>query len=234
MIMKCIIVEDQPPAQRIMKKYISDVDSLALIGTFTDALQALAFLKEEEVDLMFLDIHLPKMSGIEFLKTIPDPPRVILTTAFPEFALESYEYGVIDYLLKPFSFARFVQAVEKAVNLKSKNIDNVKPTDRNRDVFIKVGYEFIKVNTRDITHIKADGDYIEIYTRAKRYVAQDSLKKWTATLPPADFCRVHKSYIVNQEQILKISSNRIILNGDIEIPIGRSYKEAFEQKVLGR
>ncbi|MFT5167549.1 MAG: two-component SAPR family response regulator, partial [Saprospiraceae bacterium] len=111
--MNCIIIEDQPPAQRILKKYINDIGSLNLIATFSDALQAMEFLKTEEVDLVFLDIHLPKISGIDFLKTMTNPPNVILTTAFSEYALESYEFNVVDYLLKPFSFQRFVKAVSK-------------------------------------------------------------------------------------------------------------------------
>ncbi len=109
--MNCIIIEDQPPAQRILKKYIQDIGSLHLKATFSDAIQAMEFLKTEAVDLIFLDIHLPKISGIDFLKAMQNPPHVILTTAFPDYALESYEFNVVDYLLKPFSFQRFVKAV---------------------------------------------------------------------------------------------------------------------------
>jgi DNA-binding LytR/AlgR family response regulator len=112
-MMHCIIIEDQPPAQRVLKKFIADMGQMELLGTFTDALQALEFLKANRVDLIFLDIHLPKISGIDFLKTLQTRPHVILTTAFPDYALESYEYDVVDYLLKPFSFERFVQAVAK-------------------------------------------------------------------------------------------------------------------------
>ena len=142
--MNCIIIEDQPPAQRILKKYIEDLGTLKLKATFSNAIQAMDFLKTEEIDLIFLDIHLPKISGIDFLKSLSNPPSIILTTAFSEYALESYEFNVVDYLLKPFSFQRFVKAISK---MPTKNIGQVseKLENSKKEIFIKSGYEHIKV-----------------------------------------------------------------------------------------
>ena len=173
--MRCIIVEDQPPAQRILKKYIEDFGSLELVGTFGDAIQALEFLKMNKVDLMFLDIHLPKLSGIEFLKSLSSSPAVILTTAFPDFALESYDLAVVDYLLKPFSFSRFVKAVGKVRPLDTK-ISNEET--KNESIFIKSGYDHIRVNLDEILFIKADNDYTEITLKDKKYLSSESLKHW--------------------------------------------------------
>jgi len=233
-MMKCIIVEDQPPAQRILKKYIGYLGNLELVGTFTDPLQAMEFLKSEQVDLMFLDIHLPKISGIEFLKSMSLAPKVILTTAFSEFAIESYELSVVDYLLKPFSFARFVKAVNKVAEPNLQSLKSENPAIENTDLFIKVGYDFVKISTDQIDFVKADGDYTEIHSAGKRYVTQDTLKQWEEKLDREVFSRIHKSYIINRSKIQKISSNRVELGSDIVVPIGRAYKEAFEAKVLGK
>ncbi|MEX0362299.1 MAG: LytR/AlgR family response regulator transcription factor, partial [Allomuricauda sp.] len=146
--MKCIIIEDQPPAQRILKKFIEDVDALELKGVFSDALQAMEFLNTEPINLLFLDIHLPKISGLDFLKSLPNPPHVILTTAFSEYALESYDLNVVDYLLKPFSFQRFLKAVAKVPVVKATHVltsDKETSIASKSHIYIKSGYEHIKI-----------------------------------------------------------------------------------------
>lgn len=233
--MTCIIIEDQPPAQRILKKYIEDIGLLDLKGIFPDAIQAMAFLKTEPVDLLFLDIHLPKLSGIDFLKTTPNPPSVILTTAFSEYALESYEFNVVDYLLKPFSFQRFVKAVTKvserrrATNSGYQNTDSI-PTKT--EIYIKSGYEHIKVAIDDIYHITSDSDYTEIVTTYKKYVSSEPLRYWMETLPQDQFCRIHKSHIVNLKTIEKLVGNQVHLMKGQQLPIGRAYKENFLRQIL--
>jgi DNA-binding LytR/AlgR family response regulator len=233
-MMNCIIIEDQPPAQRILKKYIEDIGTLTLKGTFSDALQTMEFLKTEEVDLMFLDIHLPKISGIDFLKTIPNAPSVILTTAFPDYALESYEFSVVDYLLKPFSFQRFVKAVAKVPG-KSNSTNTVqpmedKPTYR-KELFIKSGYELVKILVADILYIKSEGDYTEIFLSEKKHLSSESLRFWEENLDQGQFFRVHKSYLINVAKIEKISGNQAYLKGKTVVPIGRTYKEEFLAKI---
>lgn len=227
--MKCIIIEDQPPAQRILKKYIEDYGTLELEEVFSDALQALEYLKTHSIDLIFLDIHLPKLSGIDFLKALHNPPSVILTTAFPDFALESYDLDVVDYLLKPFSFSRFVKAVGKVPNKPS----NVTPENHKEEsIFIKSGYEHIRVNLKDILFIKADNDYTEIVVKDKKYLSSGSLKYWLDTIGNQIMIRVHKSYIVNIDNIKKVSSTSIKVEHNNEIPIGRAYKEEVIKRLI--
>ena len=229
--MKCIIIEDQPPAQRILKKYIADIGNLELKGTFTNAIEALDFLRNNEVDLLFLDIHLPKISGLEFLKNLRNSPHVILTTAFPDYALESYELDVIDYLLKPFSFQRFVKAVSKLPGKSSTSSSDSQDSFRS-EIFIKSGYEHIKITLDDIVFIKSDQDYCELHTSNKKYLSPEPLRYWEKTLNPQCFTRVHKSYIINVTKIEKISGNQVFLMGDALIPIGRAYKEEFIREFI--
>lgn len=224
----CIIVEDQPPAQRILQKFIGDLGTLDLVGTFSNALEALSFLQTNTVDLIFLDIHLPKISGMDFLKTLKNPPQVILTTAFSEYALESYEYNVVDYLLKPFSFQRFVQAVNKSNAAQPEKITEIvqEQSQKSTSFFIKSGYDLIKVNAEDILYLKSDADYTEIITTTKTHLSSESLKYWLETLGKS-FCQVHKSYILNTQHLQKVSGNQVYLNNNTMIPIGRAYKNAF-------
>ncbi len=226
--MNCIIIEDQPPAQRILKKYITDIGTLNLKATFSNAIDAMEFLKSETVDLIFLDIHLPKISGIDFLKMQQNPPNVILTTAFDNYALESYEFSVADYLLKPFSFQRFVKAVAKIPKENTaQTIDNQRD-----DIFIKSGHELIKITLNDIILIQADANYTEIITKKKKYLSSEPLKHWTETLDNQQFTRVHKSYIINTAKIEKIVGNQLFLEGEKRVPIGRAYKEKFINKFI--
>jgi DNA-binding LytR/AlgR family response regulator len=234
-MMTCIIIEDQPPAQRILTKYIADTEDLALKATFPDALSALAFLETTAVDLIFLDMHLPKMSGFDFLKNLPQPPAVVLTTAFPDYALESYEFSVVDYLLKPFSLARFSTAVDK-VRAKLASVSHSSgPTLR--EVFVKSGYELVKVQVQDIFFIKSDADYTEMVLErplaeradstaspTKKLLSAEPLRYWEETLAVAGFVRTHKSYIVNTARIEKIAGNQIFLPWRLVVPVGRAYR----------
>lgn len=233
MLKTCIIIEDQPPAQRILQKYINDIGSLELKKTFNNAIEAIPFLQQNAIDLIFLDIHLPKISGIEFLKTLRSQSQVILTTAFSDYALESYEYNIVDYLLKPFSFQRFVQAITKATQNKqipTANNDDLLETSKNDSIFIKSGYDIFKINLEDIFYIKSDIDYTEVVTTNKTYLSSNSLKNWLQKINK-DFCQVHKSYIINTEKIIKVSGNRIFIKDQI-IPIGRAFKVFFQENYL--
>lgn len=232
--MNCIIIEDQLPAQRILTKYINDLGTLNLMGTFTDAIEAMDALKSLEIDLIFLDIHLPKLSGIDFLKTLNHPPQIILTTAFSEYALEGYELNIVDYLLKPFSFNRFIKAVNKVT--KSGKLIQLTPRPEQpalgKDIFFKSGYEHIKLEESQILYLKSDTEYTEIYVVGKKHLSSDSLKYWESNLNPIHFLRVHKSYLINTRKITKFSGNRIYLEGDIIIPLGRAYKSEFTKRFL--
>jgi DNA-binding LytR/AlgR family response regulator len=215
-MINCIIIEDQPPAQRVLKKYITDIGYLELKATFADALLAIN-------------------SGIEFLKVLKNKPNVILTTAFSDYALESYEYDVVDYLLKPFSFERFVQAVSKVPSKIKEGISTQISTEENQFpdmIFIKSGYEHIKIEVAAIRFIQSDADYTEIITSARKYVSQEPLRYWEEYLDSKKFVRIHKSYILNISKIQKIIGNQVQFEGNINLPIGRAYKEGFMKLVL--
>ena len=235
--MTCIIVEDQPHAQSILKKYIGEIHTLNLLGTFGDALAARSFLNEQTVDLIFLDIHLPKLSGIDLLGIISPQPKIIFTTAFSEYALQGYELDAVDYLLKPFSFKRFLQAVSKAERLtdletdKSRSLGEQKNTSPNGIIFIKSGADYIRIEKSSIKYIKADGDYTWVFTAASKYLANHSLKYWIQHLPESNICQIHKSYLVNVHFIEKISSNQIYIDNN-KLPIGRTFRSMFFAKYL--
>lgn len=232
-MIRCIIIEDQPPAQRVLKKFIADIGNIELAATFTDALQAMDFLRTEAVDLIFLDIHLPKISGIDFLKTLKQKPPVILTTAFSNYALESYEYDVVDYLLKPFSFERFVQAVSKVPLPITKQPREQGAIALNAEViFIKSGYEHIRINVADILYIRSDADYTEIFMEDRKYLSQEPLRYWEEHLDRKKFVRIHRSFLINTSKIEKIIGNRVYLIQNTTLPVGRAYKESFMDHIL--
>ena len=230
--MTCIIIEDQAPAQRILKKYIADIGSLELKGTFSNAIYAMDWLNQNEVDLIFLDIHLPKLSGIEFLKSLSNSPKIILTTAFQDYALESYEFDVVDYLLKPFSLQRFVKAISK-VKSSTPKVKIETKAQEDLSFFIKSGHELIRINPEDLLFIQSDTDYTELHLPQKKHLSSESLKYWLDKLPDPQFARIHKSYIVNTKKILKVAYGKVFLEDDRSLPIGRVYKEAFMQRFLG-
>lgn len=227
--MDCIIIEDQAPAQRVLQKYIKDMGTLELKGTFTNGLQALEFLQQNSVELIFLDIHLPGVSGMDFLKSLANPPAVIFTTAFSDYAVESYEMNVVDYLVKPFSFQRFLKAIAK---VKSSVVvsENAKPDAQ--EFYLKSGHEYIKVNSVDVIYIQSDMDYTMLYLVDKKLLSSETLLYWDQKLEGNQFMRVHKSYLINTSRIEKIAGNQVYLKGDKVVPIGRAYKEDFLTKVV--
>ncbi|MEQ5792249.1 response regulator transcription factor [Muricauda sp. NFXS6] len=229
--MRCIIVEDQPPAQRILKKFIQDVPTLELVEVFSDGLKAMEFLNTESVDFMFLDIHLPKINGLDFLKSIPEPPQVILTTAFSEYALEGYDLNVVDYLLKPFSFQRFLQAVNK-VNAKYEQVIPKNDASHLSEIYVKSSHEHIKVLVKDIYTIASDSDYTEIHLQDKKILSNEPLRHWMEVLGGSQFYQIHKSHIVNTKKIDRISGNLVVLINGAKIPMGRAYKDSFLKNIL--
>lgn len=230
--MNCIIIEDQLPAQRILKRYIDEIGSLNLVGTYSDAIQAIDTLNTKKVDLIFLDIHLPKISGIDFLKNLARAPHIILTTAFSDYAIESYELDVVDYLLKPFSFERFVKAVSKVKALNNHMHPAEATAPQNQEIFIKSGYEHIRIDLSEVYYIKSDADYTEIHLENKKHLSSESLKNWEEKLMNQNFIRVHKSYLVNSAKINKLAGSQVYLTEDKIVPIGRAYKDTLLGKYL--
>ncbi|HYF29491.1 MAG TPA: LytTR family DNA-binding domain-containing protein [Chitinophagaceae bacterium] len=238
MQLKCIIIEDELPAQNILINYISRVPELSLIGIFSDPLLAGKKIYSKETDLIFLDINLPQISGINFIKSASNLPYVILTTAHIEFAIEAYELDVMDYLVKPFSFDRFLKAVNKVITLTGKLNDTYVASTPLKDessagnnfVFITENKFTYKVDIKDILFIEGKKDYIIIHTPEKKYMFLDSLSKWEEKLKRFNFLRVHKSFIISLDHIQKYFGNTLYVNG-AEIPIGPNYKKSFADAI---
>ncbi len=230
--LRCIIVDDESLAQQGLQEHIEAIDFLELAGTADDVEEALKLLKSSQIDLMFLDIQMPGINGIDFLKTVKILPKTILTTAYPEYALESYELDVVDYLLKPISFDRFYKSCKKAKEI----IYGNKITDpvNNESFFIKSNKKFEVIQINDILFIEALQNYIIIHTHHKKSVAYLSLKDIVKSLPPALFIQVHKSYIVSVKHIASVSKEEINISGH-SIPVGRSYSDSlFKEIVSGK
>ncbi len=223
--LNCIIIEDQIPAQETLKGYIKQVPTLNLLDAYISPLEAMESLNSSTVDLLFLDVHLPKLSGIELLKTLQKPPQTILTTAFSEYAIDGFELDVVDYLLKPFSFNRFLKSISK---VEKKGLKN-KSWFNHDFLFVRNKGQLKKVAISEIQYIEARGDFSIIYTMGNREIANISLQKILSLLG-CEFVRAHKSYIVNIDKIEKIIGNHILIKTK-QIPIGRTFKEQFMQRI---
>jgi DNA-binding LytR/AlgR family response regulator len=219
---KCIIIEDEPLAVKVLTDYISEIVFLDLKGTFKDAILATDFLRENTVDLIFLDIHLPKLKGMDFLKTLPSPPAVIITTAYNQYAVEGFNMNVTDYLLKPFSFERFLVAVNKVKSAKTEE-----PGTGKKYLFLNVQKKKVKILFEDILYIESQREYIRIVTNRKEYISKMSTHEIEDLLPANQFKRVHRSFIVSTSKIESYSSEIIEVNG-VSIPIGRGYRDVLD------
>lgn len=227
--MKCVIIEDEIPAQSILKNFIEKIPSLELVQTFKAAIEANSFLNSETVDLVFLDINLPDMSGLDFIKTIKNPPAIIMTTAYSEYAVNSFELDtIVDYLVKPFSFDRFLKAINKAKERLA--VPEITSEDNEETIFLNVDKTLHKIILRHILFIESERNYITVVTKNQRLSYIDSLKNWNAKLPENYFIQVHKSFIINSAFVNKISGNTIFIK-DNKIPIGRTYKQALLSKL---
>jgi DNA-binding LytR/AlgR family response regulator len=229
MILKTLIIDDEPLAQNVLKKYAEDIKSIEIKGFCKDALEAIEILEKQAIDLIFLDINMPKLSGIEFLKTLKNPPLVILTTAYTEYAMEGYELNVLDYLVKPFSFARFLKAVQKAEQ-QLQLIKKSTTEEKAESVFIKSNKKAHQVKFSEIIYIEGLGDYIKIYTEKSHLVTNLSMKKMEELLPANEFYRIHKSHIVNLMKIIAIEGNMVELPG-IKLTIGSNYRADFFTRI---
>lgn len=232
-MLKCIIVEDEKLAQDVLKKYISLIPTLKLIDSFNNASDAFAYIHDNEVDLIFLDINMPQLSGIDFLKTLPKQYQIIITTAYSEHALEGYEYSVCDYLLKPIRYERFLKAINKVLEL-NKRQDKVVHTDDKKDalnhIFIKEDHIVHKVFFKDLLYVEAFGNYVKIYTREpKPILARITLTEMESQLPTDLFLRVHKSYIVAINAVDKIETTELVIAAK-KIPLGATYRQEIRKK----
>ncbi|HEX5023696.1 MAG TPA: response regulator transcription factor [Agriterribacter sp.] len=233
--MTCIIVDDEPLARQGMELNVASVSTLTVLGSFSNALAAGDFLRQENVDLMFLDINMPELSGLDFLKSLRNAPLVIFTTAYPQYALESYELDAIDYLVKPIRIERFLKAVNKAENhlrlLQHEAGRSQVEKIEDEFVFIKADRRYFKIYFKDIFYIEGLKDYVIIYTKDNKIITSMNVKTIAAQLPGTIFARVSKSYIVNILHISSFDAELISVYGH-EIPLGQSFKDDFLKKYI--
>jgi two-component system LytT family response regulator len=224
---RCLIVEDEPLAREIISRYVQQVPTLQLAGECANAIQAFTFLQQHAVDLMFLDIRMPQLNGNDFLKTLQNPPKVIFTTAYPDYALESYELDAVDYLVKPVTFERFLKAINKAgdaaVGLESRLMREEKKTES--FVYFRADRKMIKVLLQDILYIESMKDYVKIITANNTIISRQSISSVEAMLPEKDFIRTHRSFIVSLQKIKSFTAELIEID-KTEIPIGKLYRNS--------
>jgi len=220
---KCIIVEDEPLAIKVLSDYITQVPFLELQATFKDAILATEYLRDNTTDLIFLDIHLPKLKGMAFLKTLINPPAVIITTAYHQYAVEGFNLNVTDYLLKPIEFERFLVAVNKVRSAHKPD----EPQEAKDFVFLNVQKKKVKILFADIVYIESQREYIKIVTTKSEYLSKISIHEIESLLPPHLFKRIHRSFIVSVSKIDSYTAETVEVNG-ISIPIGRGYKDVID------
>jgi DNA-binding LytR/AlgR family response regulator len=224
--MNCIIIDDDPIFQELLSQYLSK-EEIQIKGKFENASLAISFLNKNEVDLIFLDLFMPEMTGHEFLDTIHPTPQVILTTSDPSFALESYKFNVVGYLVKPFTFASFKKAIDKVT---SKMVKDSISFNESNQIFIKKGNALNSLLKKDILYIECVGDYANIFTEKEKLILHGSMKELENIFTEPEFIRVHRSYIIRLEKVKKIQDDIIEINGN-PIPIGKTYKQELYKKL---
>ncbi len=233
-IIRCLIVDDEPPAREIIRRYIEQVSTLQLAGECANAISAFTLLQQQAVDLVFLDIRMPQLNGNDFLKTLKNPPKVIFTTAYSEYALESYELDAIDYLMKPIPFDRFLRAVNKAYQHTSPKTDIHPVAEEKKNdpfVYFRADRKMVKVMLQDIIYIESMKDYVKVFTKSGTIITKQSISSVEAMLPERSFVRTHRSFIISLDKIKSFTSELIEID-KTEIPIGKLYRNGV-MKVLG-
>jgi DNA-binding LytR/AlgR family response regulator len=225
--LKCIIIEDEPLAVKILSDYIAQIPFLELKGAFKDAILATDFLRYNTVDLLFLDIHLPRLKGMAFLKTLTNPPAVIITTAYHQYAVEGFDLNVTDYLLKPFEFERFLIAVNKVKTVEKELLKSNESPEIKEYLFLNVQKKKVKILFSEIVYIESQREYIKIVTTKNEYVSKMSTHEIEVLLPSNLFKRIHRSFIVSVSKIESYTAEIVEVNG-VVIPIGRGYREVID------
>lgn len=230
-MIRCLIVDDEPYARKLLEEFIQKLPELTLVGAAADALSARSILSKQKVDVLFLDIQMPDLTGIDFLKSTTHRPLVIFTTAFAEYALEGFELDAVDYLLKPFDFNRFLKAVNKITERLSSGVTRIeKDKTAERDfLFVKDGYKLVKVDLKSVLYIKGSREYVTFVNENSKVMSLLSLKDLEEDLPP-EFVRIHHSFIVHIDAIQSISKEEVTIGGE-SIPIGATYKKRFLERI---
>ena len=229
--MKSIIIDDETTARAIIEKMCSDNPEVEVVEQFSSGIEAIKYLNEHSVDLIFLDIHMPAFSGFDFVKTLKDPPKVIITTSDENFALTAFEYDcIVDYLVKPITQERFNKAVEKANNATVSQINTKDESTSPNDLYVNIDRRLIKIDVSEIYVIEAKGDYINIKTEKKNHLVHATLKKIEEKLPTDIFLKVHRSYIINTSKIIDIEDNSVLIKQDI-IPVSRANRSELMKRL---
>ena len=228
---KCIVVDDEPLARDVIRRYVDQISTLRLVGEFGNAVEATIFLQTASVDIIFLDIKMPQLSGTEFVRSLRNVPKIIFTTAHKEFAHEGFELDVIDYLLKPIPFDRFLKAVNKAFPQKHQDIETHAAStheakETNSFIYLRVDRKMIKVLLADVLYIESDKDYVKIYVENKFIITRQTIASVEAMLSEKQFIRIHRSYIVSINRI-KSFTHETVEVGDKELPVGKLYRNNF-------
>lgn len=217
---KCLIIDDEELARILLKTYVDKINFLELVGSFESPIDAMQVLKDDAIDIVFLDIQMPDLKGTDFAKMIDSKTKIIFTTAYSEYALEGFDLNALDYLLKPITFERFSQAINK-INVETPNVENT--------IIIKSGYDLHKLKYDQINYIKSDNEYVVFYTNDKKIMSHQTLKSTEKLLPPSTFIRVHRSYIVNKEKVTSLKGRELYIS-DKKIPVSdRYYSKVKEQ-----
>lgn len=227
MKINCLIVDDEPIARDLLRKYIADVPALNLVSSCQDAIEATEVLMKEDVDLLFLDINMPRLSGMNFYRSLSNPPAVIFTTAYPEYAIEGFEVSATDYLLKPFSFERFYKAVTRILE----SVESNGTVQDENTILLKADKKIHRIKTSEILYIEGLGDYVKVHLMDHSLVVHDRLKNLLDKLP-SFFLQIHKSYVVSVNKVKFIDGNMANL-GKLELPIGQTFKEGFLHALMG-
>ena len=231
--MNCIVIDDDLTARLIIKQLCSNTEQVSVIEEFSSAIDAIKYLNSNDIDLIFLDIHMPTFSGFDFIQTLKSPPKIILTTSDKNFALQAFEYEcVVDYLVKPIIKERFNKSLSKLTSLEETQTSNESDTSKEESSFIYVSVDrrLVKINIPDIYFVEAKGDYISIKTESKNYIVHSTLKKIEDKLPSTLFLRIHRSFIINVSQIIDIEDNSVLIQKSV-IPISRSNKSELMKRL---
>ena len=231
-MLKAIAIDDEPIALEVIKNLSSKIPFIEVVKLFTDAFEASAFLQKQKIDLIFLDVKMPDISGIDFLKSISNPPMVIFTTAYSEHAVQSFELDAIDYLLKPFSQSRFLKACNKAFDQYTLKNNLAGSINENASIFIRSGYEQIRVAFDEILYVESNGNYMQFVLANQKILSRLTMNEVEELLPASAFVRIHRSYIVSKKQITKIEKSAIWIK-QTELPVGSAYLQEI-QKITGR
>lgn len=227
---KCLIVDDEPLARELIRGHVEKLENFEIVAECNDAMKALNVLREKNVDLIFMDIQMPQITGIEFLKTLKHPPKVIITTAYREYALDGFDLDVVDYLLKPITFERFLKSVNKYYQMNQDEVQMVsnpssEKVQEESFIYVKENKKVMKVYLSEIRYIEGLSEYVQIYTDKRKIITKTSMTLMEVKLPADNFLRIHKSYIVAISRIEAFTTNTIEIQGK-ELPIGRNYKNA--------